>query len=201
MAATGLITTLGAKGDSMTATENAQAVLAAPAKVGEAVTKAENAEKALEDALKDANEIAADNDALIDVLEKAIETAKAEVEKATDERDGEPLEDAVAMVEGDDEDEPRSADDIGKDVAMDVGGALMPAEGGARGERAPHIPVLDNIAPPPGDKTAVRMDNHTGKTWAEIVGETSKMRIARTGTTTERGRCCVDRRYDRFCRA
>ena len=40
MDATGLITTLGAKGDSMTATENAQAVLAAPAKVGEAVTKA-----------------------------------------------------------------------------------------------------------------------------------------------------------------
>ena len=30
----------------------------------------------------------------------------------------------------------------------------------------------------------VRMDNHTGKTWAEIVGETSKMRIATDDTTT-----------------
>ena len=31
-------------------------------------------------------------------------------------------------------------------------------------------------------KDAVRMNDHTGKTWAEIVGETSKMRIATGGT-------------------
>ena len=32
---------------------------------------------------------------------------------------------------------------------------------------------------------AVRMDDHTGKTWAEIVGETSKMRIATSDTDTD----------------
>ena len=178
-----LITTLGAKGDSMTATMNAQTVLNAPAKVGEAVAKAKTALENAEKALEDAKEIAADNAILKAVLDAAIIAAKGDLKTATGQREGEDLKNAVAMVEGEDEEKPKSADDIGEAVAMDVGGALMPADDGARGARAPHVDTA--VAP---NETAVRMDDHTGKTWAEIVGDDAlkDMRIATSTPSTSR---------------
>ena len=88
---------------------------------------------------------------------------------------------AVAAVTGDDEDEPMSAADRGQMVAMAIGEALgaMSADDG-EGTRVMH----GTTAPVATVMNAVRMNDHTGKTWAEIVGETSKKRIGTSGTDT-----------------
>ena len=176
MDASGKLTTLAVKGDSMTATANAQAVLDMAAATVKAATDAETALQEAKDALEVAKETAADNAALISALDAAIEAAGADVKTATDARDSADLETAVEMVTGVDEDEPMSAADHGQMVAMAIGGALGPGAEGA-GTRVAHV---TNAGAPAGDKTAVRMDDHTGKTWAEIVGDDAlvDMRIA-----------------------
>ena len=74
-----------------------------------------------QDALEDAKDHAADNASLKAALDAAIEAAKADVKTATGASlRAKSLKDAVAEVEGEDGDK-RSADDIGKAVAMDVG--------------------------------------------------------------------------------
>ena len=163
------LTTDKVKGDSMTATANAQAVLDMQAATVKAATDAETALQEAKDALEDATEHAADNASLMAALDAAIKAAEADVKTATDARDGKALKDAVAMVRGDDKDEPMSAADHGERVAMAIGGALSP--GSVMG-----VPVLAPVAAD-NAMNVVMMDDHTGKTWAEIVGETSKKRL------------------------
>ena len=180
MDASGKLTTLAVKGDSMTATANAQAVLDMQAATVKAAMDAETALQEAKDALEEADETAADNVALIAALDAAIEAAEADVKTATDARDSVDLKTAVELVTGDDEDMQMSAADHGQMVAMAIGGALGPGAEGA-GTRVVHVD--DPTTDPPladDDKTAVRMDDHTGKTWAEIVGDDAlvDMRIA-----------------------
>ena len=163
--------TLSVKGESMTASANAQAVLDAQTAAAKAVTDAETALQKAKDALEEATEHAADNASLKAALDAAIEAAEKDVKTATDARDSAELKTAVALVEGADEDKPKSADDIGEAVAMDVGGALMPNDtDGGRAARAPHGMVAPTADTDPG-KTAVKMSDQLGHTWAQIVGE------------------------------
>ena len=183
--AAGKLTTLMVKGDSMTATTNAEAVLGAQITAVEAATNAETALQDAEDALEDATEHAADNASLIAALDAAIKAAETDVKTATDARDGEALKDAVAKVTGADEDEPMSAADHGQMVAMAIGGALGPrtSTDGA-GERVMHDAAPTGTTD--AEETAVRMDDHTGKTWEEIAGSANvkDMRIATGGEDT-----------------
>ena len=177
--ASGELMPLSVKGDSMTATANAQAVLDMQAATVQAVTDAETALQEAKDALEDATEHAADNASLMAALDAAIKAAEADVKTATEARDGDALEVAVALVTGGaDEDEPMSAADHGLSVAMAIGSLLGPTSS------------TEDLAgaPPAGEEAmnvdVVMMDNHTGKTWAEIVGETSKKRFG-TGSVME----------------
>ena len=180
MEASEKLTTLMVKGDSMAATANAQAVLDMQAATVTAATDAETALQEAKDALEDATEHAADNASLMAALDAAIKAAEADVKTATDARDGDALKDAVALVTVD-EDEPMSAADHGQMVAMAIGGALGPTNlndgSGMRVAALANEPALEAM-------NAVSMNDHTGKTWAEIVGETSKKRIGVDGMTT-----------------
>ena len=171
----GEFTTSSVAGDSMTATMNAQAILDADAAAKQAVTDAEDALAAAEtaktaaEALDDAN---AHKTSLLAALDEAIMVAEAQIEAATESRDSEDLADVVETVTGDDEDMLKSAAYHGKAVAMAVGEALgaMTAERGiARGMIAGAIAGVPD--------TAVMMDDHQGKTWAEIVGADMEARI------------------------
>ena len=82
--ASGKLTTLMVKGDSMTATANAQAVLDMQAATVKAATDAETALQEAKDALEDATEHAADNASLMAALDAAIKAAEADVKTATD---------------------------------------------------------------------------------------------------------------------
>ena len=188
MDASGKLTTLAVKGDSMTATANAQAVLDMQAATVKAAMDAETALQEAKDALEEADETAADNVALIAALDAAIEAAEADVKTATDARDSDDLKTAVELVTGDDEDMQMSAADHGQMVAMAIGGALGPGAAGA-GTGVEHVDdPTTNTALADDDKTAVRMDDHTGKTWAEIVGDDAlmDMRIADADTGNNR---------------
>ena len=179
--ASGKLTTRMVNGDSMTATANAQAVLYMQDATVKAATDAETALQEAKDALEDATKHAADNASLMAALDAAIKAAEADVKTATDDRDGEALKDAVAKVTGANEDEPMSAADHGRMVAMAIGGALLPMSSvDGSGMR-----VADFVAEPAANAmNVVMMDDHTGKTWAEIVGETSKMRLGTSATET-----------------
>ena len=169
--AAGKLTTLMVKGDSMTATTNAEAVLGAQITAVEAATNAETALQDAEDALEDAAEHAADNASLIAALDAAIIEAEKAVVTATDARDSEELMTAVEKVSGNDPEAkgyPMTPAQHGKAAAMDVGGALMPnMDGGRITARAPHGDTA-----PAGDDAmnAVKMSDQLGHTWAQIVG-------------------------------
>ena len=190
MEASGKLGTLKVNGESMMATANAQVVLDAQAAAMSAVTNAEAAQKSAEDALVEAMALPADNenrDSLIAALEAAIEAAKMDVATAKTAAVGMDLKTAVEMVTGSDpeaEGYPTMSDSYGEDVAADIGSAIMAAgaNDNGRGTRAPH-----SNAAPTGDAAmnAVTMNDHRGMTWAEIVGTTTKMRIATSGTDTD----------------
>ena len=205
--AAGKLTTLMVKGDSMTATANAEAVLGAQITAVEAATNAETALQDAEDALEDATEHAADNASLIAALDAAIKAAETAVKTATDARDGEALKDAVAEVTGADEDEPMSAADHGQMVAMAIGGALGPTtstDGGG----------LRVISPRRGSayrhrRPRRRDRGQDGRPHRQDLGrdrrlrQTSKdMRIATSGTddTTHPVMSASIRRYANLCR-
>ena len=164
--------------------------------MGEAVAKAKTALENAEKALEDAKEIAADNAALIDVLEEAIKAATGDLKTATGQLEGADLKNAVAEVEGEDEDKPKSADDIGEAVAMDVGGALMPNTNGGRSDRAPHTAP----AAVPTAMNAVKMSDQLGHTWAQIVGA-DNLSPKPLGTDRATVMVSVDSRHDRYRRA
>ena len=113
-------------GDSMTATTNAQAVIDMQAATVKAAKDAGTALQEAKDALEYATKHFADNASLKAALDAAIKAAEIHVTTATEARDGYALKDAVAVVTGADKDEPMSAADHGKKVAMAIGGALGP---------------------------------------------------------------------------
>ena len=164
------LTTMSVSGESMTAAANAQAVLDAQMDAGDAVT---DAQAALDDATEakmaaEALDDGGTKTALIAALDAAIKEGEAQVKAATAERDGAALKAAVEMVTGDKDADPQGTPTSkGKEVAMDIGGALMPAgvADGGRSPRAPHTPTVGADV-----MNVTRMNNHTGMTWAEIVG-------------------------------
>ena len=175
--------TMAANGDSMMAEANAQAVLTAQADAVQAVTDAEAALQSAKDALEDAMEHAADNASLNSALEAAIKAAEADVKTATDARDGDDLKAAVAAVQNPDGDDPapdplKTPADHGQDVAMAIGTALGPtSETDGSGMSVTHT---DNPTIP--EMGAVQMNNHQGKTWAEIADNVMTVRIANVQT-------------------
>ena len=162
------IDTAGANGDSMVATGNAETVLEAPATTARAVMDAQAALRSAM-AAKDHADNLADDDAakasLIAALEAAIVVAEAQVKAATEADDSDELRRAVSLVLGDDEDMPMSAADHGKIVAMAIGEAL----GGEA--TAPALPRgTTNAEPEDTVINAVKLNDHQGLTWGEIVG-------------------------------
>ena len=180
--------TMAVMGDSSMAEMNAQAILDAKDDVDDALAKAM---MALTDAMtaKDQADAVADDDAnkltLIAELEEAIAEANEQIKAIEMIQAGTTLEFAVAEVTGDNEDKPKSAAYYGQMVAMAIGEALGPIGGDGTmpvgtGTRVPDL--VDTVAAdlPADNMTLVRLNNHTGKTWGEIVGETSKMRLGTT---------------------
>ena len=168
------LTTVEVAGDSAMAMANAQAVLDALGDADAAVAKANAAVASAEAALEDAETLDVDTahrDELILALKAAVKVAEDDAKAAADSRgddDGE-IAMAVAMVEGDDEDDPMTPADYGEAVAMDIAMALLPAsttDGG--GTRVTHgaVAPADRIE----DDVQVNMNDHQGHTWAEIVG-------------------------------
>ena len=187
--ASGKITTLSAVGDSAAAEANAQAVLDARDDANEAVTTAQAAVDDAKAALAAVDPAADYSGSLTRALEAAIVVAEAELEKATDEAEGDALKAAVELVTGDDpddEDYPMTPAQHGRAVAMDIDAALSPTsvDIGAR-MRGTHTSMLPVLAAPSED--AVRMNDHQGSTWEEIVGaaNVSDKRIGVTGGGTK----------------
>ena len=170
-----LVGTIAVGGESSVAQMNAQAVLDAKGDVDEAL---KNAMMALRDATTAKGHAAdlADDDAnkatLIAALEEAIVEAEEQIEAIEMIRDGVALKFAVADVTGADEDEPMSAADHGQMVAMAIDGVLSGV-------------IHNDVPPEDGIMNAVMMNDHTGKTWEEIVGSANvkDMRIAGTDGT------------------
>ena len=186
--------TVAVQGDSMMAEDNAQSVLDSYDAVKMAVMDATTAQGNAEDTLENVPATGANRDELLSALDEAIKVAKAAVESTTDAYESKALKDAVEAVKGDDpedEDYPTTPADHAKMVAMSIGGALGPtsATNGA-GMRVtfntddttnarPAAPTMEGALP-----TFHEANDHQGDTWAEIVGETMKMRID-TGTENQ----------------
>ena len=145
-------TTRAVSGESETARENSQAVLDAGTDASAAVTAAKAAKAALE--ALDTEDIDAGHKAVLDqAIEEAMEYADAQIEAA--EASETATEPHVAMVEGPDMDEPRTAADDATDVADAVKTALETINVGAA---APMDAIKHD-----GSKIGA-------KTWAAIVG-------------------------------
>ena len=154
-------------GESMTAKANAQAILDAETtrdtSLATAATELANAEGVVD-------EDAAEDDALNNALKAAIAAAKVELDAANEKAQGDMMKAAVDAVTGGAKADPQGTpESIGRAVAMEVGMALMPesATDPSRSARAPH----GTTAPADTVMNSVVMDNHTGMTWAEIVGD------------------------------
>ena len=180
----GMLSTMMVAGDSGKAMANAEAVLAAQRVATDAATAAETAQEDAEDALVMAMEHAADNASLIAALEEAIEVAKAQVKAATDARESDALKAAVDAVTGGKDADPQGTPlSIANSVGMDIAMALLPTEAGG-GMRVMHDATMgppDAIA----DELKFEDDDRVGETWAQIVGDTTKMRIATAPADTD----------------
>ena len=196
------------KGDSSVAKANAEKVLQADADVDQAVMNAEAA-KADAEAAKTAAEAIPDGTdgktEVIAALNEAIKAAEAQIAatKAIDtgknaddsvNADGVKLRTAVQRVTGDDEDDVKTPTDKGEEVAMAVGGALLPTvpdtvadatthDGTAR--RVEHYATPTALSGATGlpaveDRTFHDNDS-SGMTWAEIVGAANIV-MERVGT-------------------
>ena len=199
-------------GDSYEAMMNAQKVLDARDVVVQAVMNAEAARKRAKDAKDKVEAIAAEIEAIADGTERKTELSAAldnaiaalddAIEKAGEEiaytmgirdaknaddsinADGVALKTDVEMVTGTDEDMPMTPKDKGEEVAMAVGGALLPMVPDTVADAATHdgtarrvehyatpatlvaVTDLPNI----DDRTFHDQDSR-GMTWAMIVGE------------------------------
>ena len=189
--ASGKIMTLSAVGDSAAAEANAQAVLDAQAKANAAVTTAQAAVDDAKTALAAVDPAGAYSSSLTRALEAAIEVAEAELKKATDEAESATLKTAVALVTGDDpddEDYPMTPAQHGRAVAMDIDAALSPDSetDGARKRGTHTTSMVPAVPAAPAADTVVRMNDHQGSTWEEIVGaaNVSDKRIGVTGGGT-----------------
>ena len=165
-------------GESTTAMESAQAILDASDDAAQAVMDAEAALAAAKKAEMDAMGIADDHpqkSALDAAIDAAIEAAEAQLKAATAVRDGTALKNAVAEVTGgaSGTGTPRSVANV---VGNAISAALMPPDTGAQrtGTRitahSASGPAVTIVA---GHK--YQTDDHTGMTWAEIVGEDNVM--------------------------
>ena len=182
-----MYSTAAVHGDSMTAQANAQKVLDAKAAADQAVTDAEAAKMAAEDALTEAEDIPADDPqraAVMAAIQTAIDTADDAIEAAMKSAADDDLADNYEAVVGANKAKPRTAGYHGEQVAMAVGGVLMPGENGARTDGTPHTDTNTDIPTATDNKSLVSMNDATGKSWAMIVGEdnVSMMRLG-AGTT------------------
>ena len=173
--ASGKLGTVSVDGESMMATDNAQTVLDAPDALAKAVMDAQAALDSAKATKVHADNLADDNaskTSLVNALDAAIVVAEENVKTATEAHDSAKLKRAVLLVEGNVEDMPMTAADHGKAVAMDIGGALMPAptNGGRIATRSIHATTEPAVPAAPAVDVVTRDDDHIGKTWAEIVG-------------------------------
>ena len=182
------LSTMAVAGDSSMAMMNAEAIVGdegAQATVGQAVTNAKTALADAEAAKTEAEALDDDNEhkaSLIAALDKAIEVAKEQIMATEGHRDGDALKASVdAVTGGEDEDPQGTPRSIANAVGMDIAMALLPTATGG-GIRVTHgdVAPADTIA----DELKVEMDDRVGMTWAEIIGDTTKMRIATSGTDT-----------------
>ena len=164
-----LLGVIEAEGESKTVYDSADAILDAQTDTADAVTEAEAAKTAAEtaktaaEALDDTN---AHKTSLIAALDAAIKVANAQIEAATDARDGDALKGAVtAVTGGEDADPQKTPGSLAKAVAMMVGEAL----GGMTVEAA--IPRGTLTDPTADDEPVASGDTSAGMTWAMIVGD------------------------------
>ena len=106
--------------------------------------------------------------AAITVAEDAVEAAKAEA-------DGNALTTALAAVQNPDGDDPapdplKTPTDIQTSVAMDIGMALLPDPAQTDGSST-RVTHSNTAAPADTVMNVVRMNDHQGRIWAEIVGK------------------------------
>ena len=174
-----MFTTVAVHGDSMAAQTNAQKVLDAQAAADKAVMDAEAAKTAAEAAKTEAGGIPAgdaNRAAVIAALDAAIEAADDAIKAAKKSQVDPDLEAAVTAVVG--ADKMNTPVKRGAVVAMAIGGALGPTSATAGdGLRVTHA-AADNVAPmivAADMKSAVMMNDATGMTWAQIVGEDNVM--------------------------
>ena len=187
----------GVAGDSATAAANAQAVLDAQIAANEAVDDADAAVQGAKDALVVAKALPSDDpnrDTLIAALEDALKAAEVHAKAAADspgDEDG-PLAMAVEEITGGDpeaEGYPMTPAQHGRAVAMDIAMALVPITGTMGGrKRGEHFAAMTTAPPADDFPDAVRMNDHQGSTWTEIVGvgKVRDMRIGVTGGGTKR---------------
>ena len=181
------LTTMEVAGDSSVAMQAAEDILQAQTDAGQAVTDAQKALDDAEAAKTAADDIDADHPqkaALLKAIDAAIAAAEKAVEDATAIRDGDDIKNAVNEVTGGEDADPQgTARSIANSVGMDIAGALQPtspADGSGLREIHGQTAPADTIE----DALKVEMNDRVGMTWAEIVGETQKMRIATTATDT-----------------
>ena len=157
-------------GNSATAAENAGKVLAANTKVQDADTMADAVITAADavdvDSIEDASEKAAVM-VLLTTARDAANDLKAKVKEindATDDTDATAtLAEAVAVVEGDDADMPRGAEDIGNNVASAIDDAFTNAT--PRIEQGATAPATDVM-------NTTDENNAVGISWHEALGKT-----------------------------
>ena len=181
------LSTMAAAGDSSDAMTAAEAILKAQTDAGDAVTAAQKALDDANDAKMEAEALADDHPqkaALLAAIETAIEAAEGALEDATAIRDGDAIKMAVAAVTGGEDADPQGTPlSIANMVGMDIASALQatsPTNGaGLRHTHTTTGPVADIAA-----ALKLEKNDRVGMTWAKIVGETQKMRIATSGTDT-----------------
>ena len=185
-----MITVDKVRGDSMMAQTNAQTVLDAKTAADGAVTTAETALMNAQGAEDDAAQY--NNDVLDSAIAAAIEVAQDAVKDAKAQAGDIGLKRAVEKVTGTDEDEPMTAADHAKMVAMAVGEALG-AAGNTDGSgtrvtfQTAIDPTVTDVAAAnyrPEGEAKYEQNDSPGMTWAEIVGSDNimSMRIS-TGVT------------------
>ena len=182
------------KGDSAVAKANAEMVLEARKTVTDAVDAAEAAKGRAEAGKTEAEGIADGTDGKAEVIAalndaimaaetqiaatKAIDTGKNADESVNE--DGVKLRTAVQAVEGTDEDDKTTTTEKGEEVAMAVGGALLPMAGvnadtpDGTARRVEHYATPTTLTavtdlPAVADRT-FHDNNSRGMTWAQIVG-------------------------------
>ncbi len=169
----GRLSVLQVRGNSTTATMNADAILDARDAVGEALMAAQMALADIEQALADAADHADDPNhaALVDALNEAKMTVEADIEAIEDIRDGLALEGYVETVTGTDADDLKTAEDTGKGVAMEVAEALMRNVGATDSTLVAVSASVPDTTGANAVRTAVRKDDHQGYTWEQLAAK------------------------------